>query len=442
MSFYASLSQFGQNTALIDSDGEAISYETLQKKCEIFNQSIKEERSLILIAAKNSSETVVAYLSALMHGHVAILVNADTPTELLEPLIQAYQPNYIWKPSQNGYALTPLHTGTLDMHPDLALLIPTSGTTGSEKMIRLSYQNLQANTASIVEYLPLTCKDRAITTLPLYYSFGLSILHTHLALGACIVLSSETLMSKTFWQRCERHHISSFSGVPYHFEMLRRLGFDTLPNSLRYITQAGGKMNEKLVRELGLWCQEHAKALYIMYGQSEATARMSYLDPTKVLKKPKSIGKAIPGGSLEIINGELRYRGANVMLGYAKSLADLGKEDTCKGVLYTGDLGYRDDEGDFYITGRSKRFIKLNGLRIGLDEIEQFLKDRGIEAMCSGDDKKLVVGTCKDTEVQKLITKQFGLHHSTIAVITLSELLIKPSGKYDYHALMEHYHDA
>ncbi len=431
MNFYGTLESFGDATALIE-NGRHLSYRELQKECDAFAKQIAPQRALILIAAKNNIETVAAYLSALQNGHVAMMLDADMPDTLLGPILEAYTPNYLYR---NG-TLEPLHVTPLKLHEKLALLIPTSGTTGSAKMIRLSHRNIQANTDSILNYLPITCNDSAITTLPLFYSFGLSILNTHLASGARVVLTNEGLLSKTFWQLCEAQQISSFSGVPYHYEMLQRLGFDKLPSSIHTLTQAGGKMHEKLVRTLGLWCQEHAKALYIMYGQSEATARISYLDPKKVVQKPTSIGRAIFGGHLEVVNDELIYRGENVMLGYALNADDMAKGDECGGVLHTGDLGYCDDAGDFYITGRAKRFIKLGGLRVGLDEIEQFLKNQGIEAMCGGDDTALLIATCKNAETAKTVVAQtFKLHHSLIKTRVVDALPTTASGKYDYKAL-------
>jgi len=437
VSFYGALESFGDATALIE-NGHTLTYRELQQACDAFARQITPQRALILIAAKNDMATVTAYLSALQNGHVAMMIGDDMPDTLLAPILQSYTPNYLYRDG----TLETLHVTPLNLHEKLALLIPTSGTTGSEKMIRLSYRNLEANTASILGYLHLTCNDTAITTLPLYYSFGLSILNTHLGVGGRVVLTSEGLLSRSFWEQCDAHAVTSFSGVPYHYDMLRRLGFEKLPQSVRMLTQAGGKMHEKAVAALGAWCQTQGKALYVMYGQSEATARISYLDPEKVLQKPASIGRAIPGGHLEIVNDELIYRGDNVMLGYAVNAADLARGDDCGGVLATGDLGYQDDEGDFYVTGRIKRFIKLHGLRISLDAVEQFLKARGIEAMCGGDDTALVIGTRDAEGIRKLICDTFALHHSVVKVRTLEQLFVKPSGKYDYAALMEQRRDA
>ncbi len=432
MSFFEDLARFGNATALIEND-QPISYTSLQKACDAIAEQVTQPRALILICAKNDAATVTAYLTALQYGHVAIMLSADMSDALLEPLIATYTPNYIFK---NG-ALETLHVTPMALHNDLALLIPTSGTTGSEKMVRLSYKNLRANTASILKYLRITCNDTVITTLPLFYVFGLSILHTHLDVGARIVLCNDTLMSREFWHLCDTYGATSFSGVPYHYEMLKRLGFEKLPDSIHTLTQAGGKMHESLVHELGQWCKAQNRSLYVMYGQSEATARISYLEPSRVLQKPTSIGRAISGGSLEIVDGELIYRGDNVMMGYAQNVADLAKGDTLGGVLHTGDLGYADNDGDYYITGRIKRFVKLGGLRISLDAIEQFLKNRGIEAMCAGDDNGLIIATCNDEKSAKTVVSQtFKLHHSLIQTRTFASLPTTASGKYDYKALL------
>ncbi len=431
MSFYGALETFGDATALIASEGR-MSYAMLAQKADALYRPYNIQRALVMIAAQNDVLSVAAYLGALRAGHAVMMIDGDLDASLLQPLLDAYRPNMLFKEG----TLDLLHHTPLRLHEALALLIPTSGTTGSPKMIRLSYRNLDANAVSILDYLQLTCNDVAITTLPLFYSFGLSILHTHLCVGASIVVTSESLMSRTFWEMCAAHGVSSFSGVPYHYEMLRRLGFDTLPSCVRTLTQAGGKMHETLVLELALWCAQTNRRLFVMYGQSEATARISYLHPARTLQKPSSIGRAIAGGSLEVIEGELVYRGDNVMQGYAQNAEDLAHGDELGGVLYTGDLGHRDEEGDFYITGRAKRFIKLSGLRIGLDEIEQFLKSHAIEAMCMGSDTALLIATCNDAQKAKtLVSQNFKLHHTLIHTRTLNTLPLTPSGKPDYKAL-------
>ena len=222
-----------------------------------------------------------------------------------------------------------------DLHPDLALLLSTSGSTGSPKLVRLSHDNLRCNAASIADYLGLTPDDRAITSLPMHYCYGLSVVHSHLLVGAGLVLTDLSVVDECFWRLAEDAGATSFAGVPYTFEQLERSGFTerALP-SLRYVTQAGGRMAPERV---GRW-RDHGRRsgwdLVVMYGQTEATARMAWLPPDRADAHPEAVGIPIPGGSfrLEPVDevdepgvGELVYAGPNVMQGYAVSAADLAR---------------------------------------------------------------------------------------------------------------------
>ena len=290
---------------------------------------------------------------------------------------------------------------------DLALLLTTSGSTGSPKLVRLSQKNLRSNADSIISYLNITEDERPVTGLPMYYSFGLSIINSHLLKGATLLLTNDSYIKKEFWTFANQYGFTSFSGVPFTFELLNKIKFWSMQlPTLKTITQAGGKLNNELIQ---LFYEEGKKKgieFITMYGQTEATARMSYL-PVKFLEtKLGSIGKGIPGGTLFLVDddkqmimhpnviGELVYKGDNVCLGYAESLDDLYRGDDNKGVLYTGDLAYFDEDGFFYIAGRKKRFLKLYGNRISLDYVEQLLTPYLKEKVCIGkNDEKLIILT-------------------------------------------------
>jgi len=331
------------------------------------------------------------------------------------------------------------------------LLLTTSGSTGSPKLVRISYKNIEANAASIAEYLAIDENERAITTLPMSYSFGLSIINSHLLKGATILLTSKTLMEKEFWAFLKREKATSMSGVPYTYEILKKLRFFRMDlPSLTTLTQAGGKLNNELNKEFSEFCQQSGKRFFVMYGQTEATARMSYLPPKYSLTKLGSMGIPIPGGEFSLIDetgsailgsdivGELVYKGKNVSMGYAECGSDLRKEDENQGVLITGDLAKRDSDNFHYIVGRKKRFIKIFGNRVNLDETERLLKSIISDCACTGvDDHMLIYITdnSRNDEIRNFISSKTGIHHSAFSVRHIDSIPKNNSGKTIYSSL-------
>jgi acyl-coenzyme A synthetase/AMP-(fatty) acid ligase len=337
------------------------------------------------------------------------------------------------------------------LYPDLMLLLTTSGSTGSPKLVRQSYQNIKANTESIVEYLHIDEGDRAITTLPMNYTYGLSILNTHLHKGAGIILSDASLMEKRFWSLLEQEKATTFGGVPYTFEILKKLHFEKMNvPCLRYITQAGGKLSGELQCEFVDICKNKNIQLIVMYGQTEASPRMSYLPWEYAESKLGSIGIAIPDGSFHLedsngkkiestgVIGELIYQGENVALGYAENRFDLERGDDNKGILYTGDMARRDADGFYYIVGRKKRFLKIFGNRVNLDEVENLLQKEKIDCACSGEDDHLRIYVSDGNVIEK--TMQFlvdhtGINRNAVKIMLLNEIPRNESGKILYSAL-------
>lgn len=404
-------------TAIVKQDGTSLTYSQLYSAADCFAEKLAE-RSLLLIQAANNLESVISYIACLRNNHVAMLVSRDMSSGMLETLKEIYTPDYVYAPNQNGsYELneTPHHKTQQksELHPELAVLLSTSGSTGSPKLVRLTRNNLAANAADIAEYLRLSNTERAITNLPLFYSYGLSIINSHLLVGATLLLTEDSLISPSFWNFYDEYEATSLAGVPYTYEMLELVGFrNRVHPHLRYMTQAGGHMPEKLVKTYAQWALEKGILFYVMYGQTEATARMSYLPPGEALLHPDSIGVAIPNGKLYLVDennrrinkpgsvGELVYNGNNVCMGYAETRADLAKEDENNGILKTGDLAKFDSNGLFYITGRLKRFLKIAGNRFGLDELESQFNKAGIFAICGGTDGKLLVAVTSANDVQ------------------------------------------
>ncbi len=352
--FVQSLHDFGDRPALIESEA-TWSYRQLATTVESVASSLRESGPVHVIPAHNTIDCVVQYLSVLCAGKVAVMA-APCRADLLA---RTY-------PQDSA------------VHPELAVLLPTSGSTGDPKTVRLSRMNLDANAAAIATALGLRESDRAVTTLSPAYSYGLSVINSHLSVGASLVLTEGSVTDPDFFEPCGG--VTVMPGVPYTFEMLRRLGFhapDHLPH-LRLLTCAGGRLPEVRVRELAAAGERHGFGLVVMYGQTEATARMAVLPADMAAEHPRSVGYPVPGGRFEIVGadgdgvGEIVFEGPSVMMGYARGPEDLTAEPM-EPRLVTGDLGFIDD-GLLHVTGRTTRFAKVRGLRMNLDDIEGCLE--------------------------------------------------------------------
>lgn len=455
-SFVHQLNKFHHLTALEFEYEKPVSYGQLIKEMDTFAQKLIGNRQLVLIEARRNYETIIAYLACLKYHHCVLIIESELNESAKKQLIDTYQPNWQYKDHKNGYQLNHLRKKAHTLHPDLALLLSTSGSTGSPKLVKLSLRNLQSNAHAITLYLGIKQQDITITSLPLSYSYGLSVINSHLLVGASIVVTNQSIMTRAFWNIFQKKQVSSLAGVPYIYEMLIKLKFTqmNLPH-LKTLTQAGGKLSEDLVQTLVHYAQEKNIKFFIMYGQTEATARMSYLSPEKALTKPHSIGQAIPGGQLwledkegNIITktqqiGELFYSGNNVMLGYANHLKELADADSLLGQLPTGDLGFFDSDGDFSITGRQSRFIKIYGNRVGLDEIEAYLLSYQIRGTVLGRDNLLYIISeekLNETKLLHLIKKRYGFNKNTIKIISNYPLPRSSSGKILMSELMQSIH--
>lgn len=438
--FARDLAVHGDRTALL-TDGGALSYRELSALVLRRCVELGEQRRLVMIAGANRLDALVSYLAALSCGHPVLLAPGDSPTAF-EALRSAYDPDVI-----AGDTVREVRPGTAHgLHPDLALLQSTSGSTGSPKLVRLSQQNLQANAESIAEYLGITADDRAMTSLPMHYCYGLSVINSHLLRGASLVLTEQSVVEPGFWELFTAHGATSLAGVPYTFDLLDAVGFAqmTLP-SLRYVTQAGGRLDPQRVLHYAGAGRRAGWRLFVMYGQTEATARMAYLPPELAEHHPRAIGVPIPGGSLHLGDaedtddgvGELVYRGPNVMLGYAHSPADLALGRTVD-ELRTGDLARIDRSGLFEIVGRRSRFAKLFGLRLDLQEIEAQLRSWGVDACCAADEHTLAVAFEPGRtagEVRRWVTDRYGLPQHAVTAVEVAELPRLASGKPDYQAV-------
>lgn len=457
MNFATGLERYGDSAALVFADGTSCTYRELAQRADaVFDApgAPGRPRTLVAIECSNVAASVCAYLGALRRGHPALLVDGQLAQDLREQLYARFGVACAWSVDGQWRALSGPAPA---VHGDLALLLSTSGSTGSPKLVRLSLGNLQANAEAIAGYLALDAGERPITTLPLHYSYGLSVLNSHLACGASIALSAESVTSAGFWNHFRAAGATSLAGVPATYAMLRQLRFErmALP-TLRTMTQAGGRMAPELAGWFGELAASRGQRFFVMYGQTEATARISYVPPERLLDKPDSIGIAIPGGALDLVDdagnvlseagvvGQLRYRGPNVMLGYAEQATDLALPDVQQGSLLTGDLALRDEEGYFHLRGRLKRFIKVFGNRIGLDEVESELRRRGHDVAVTGRDDLLLLalrGTDPDgtavVELAALAASLYRLHPSAIRAVRVDTFPLSAAGKILYMDLLE-----
>jgi long-chain acyl-CoA synthetase len=453
-------------TAVVLPNGNKFSYGDIQTYSNKINQKING-RCLVFCLSKNHIGSLCGYLSFITNRVVPLLLDSSIPWELLKQLIEIYKPKYLWLPAdqssaiQGGVTVMSIFDYTLIkmpfngkylLHDDLALLLTTSGSTGSPKLVKLTYKNIYSNAASISNYLSIDKYERPITSLPMHYSFGLSIINSHLISGATILLTNNSLMEKEFWVFLKSYEATSLSGIPYSFEILKKLRFFKLDlPHLKTLTQAGGKLNDDLNHEFSVFCQDNDKRFFVMYGQTEASPRMSYLPPEYSISKLSSMGIAIPGGRFSLIDencnliteneiiGELVYKGPNVSMGYAICGEDLAKGDENNGVLVTGDLAKKDIDGFYYIVGRKKRFLKLYGNRINLDETERLIKDIIPDVACAGIDDKMVIYITDEKlidEVKSFISKILKINSRAFKIKIIEKIPKNSSGKTIYSDLL------
>ncbi len=421
-----------------------LTYDELYEQVKVFAASLtqhKEGKAFGIIYMRNSIPSMVAYLGALYKRDAVLLLDASLAEPLKQQFAVHYAPDWIF---DEALQLCESEQST-NIDPQLAVLLSTSGSTGNPKLVRLSYANLQANAHSIATYLQLGADERPITTLSPAYSYGLSVINSHLLKGCTILLTDESIITANFWNLFRQYEATSFAGVPYIYQMLYRLRFHTIElPSLRYFTQAGGRLSETLITYFNDSADSRHIPFFIMYGQTEATARISFVPPHQLPTKIGSIGIAIPDGNLHLDSetGELIYTGPNVMLGYAEQREDLALGDVQQGVLNTGDLARQDEDGYFWIVGRMKRFMKLYGLRMNLDDLERFIESVALMPVaCISHDEKLAIVTegslCEEDKqsIKQQLKAQYGIHHTSIELHALQKLPRLSSGKIDYTSL-------
>lgn len=455
--------------ALIDAERDVhVTYRHLDTLIDDYAPLFSRPKALAFLFISPSIECIAAYLALLKQAHAVAIFDSSLHPALKQRLIDLYRPDFVMAPAPQEpppadyLPVAHAHSASLAvwrspgehsptrLHPDLQLLLSTSGTTGSPKLIRLSQKNILSNAAAIVGYLDISPRERAITTLPYSYSYGLSVLHSHLLAGASVVLTQQSVVQAAFWSAADAYACTSMAGVPYTYQLLDRLGIEQqLPASLKTLTQAGGRLEPKLVVKFHHIMSQRNGRFVPMYGQTEATARIAYLPAHFLPEKAGAIGIAIPGGKLHLFDGgqevleankagEIVYEGDNVMLGYATQPADLALGDLLHGRLETGDVGFRDDEGVYFLTGRLKRISKVYGQRINLDEIEATLSAHGRVAAVSDDTRILIYFEAPGVDFEactQMLARLYHLAPATFECRELPHLPLTVSGKIDYTQL-------
>ena len=453
-----------EHFAAIDDNGGQLTYgELVWLRGEL--ASVLPERELVFCLCENRVGALAGFLSLYDCKDVCLLLSAHIDNALLQVLDETYGPSYYWMPepmatesgferiyTYKGYILCKTGKTSPSLHSDLSMLMTTSGTTGSPKLVRHKYGNIESNARNVAKVFGWTAEERGIIDLPMQYTMGLNVINSHLYAGATILLVEANLMSPLFWKFIKENKGTNFTGVPFSYEVLNRLRFTRM--DLPYLTtlaEGGGKLSDTLFKTFADYAAEKGKRFFATFGTTETSARLAFLPPEEATTHIGSIGHAIPEGRLILmdengqeitesdVEGELHYEGPNVTMGYGTCIEDLMQGDEFCGVYATGDLAKKDRDGYYYIVGRKKRFLKLFGLRVSLDQSEKIIKEHfGIDCACTGDDSKMRIYITDDSlkeDVKHLISEKTGLISTSFEVKVLDAIPRFESGKINYRQL-------
>jgi acyl carrier protein len=444
--FADQLGQFGDSPALDLPKVGTVTYRKLSEDVEAYSTRFGSARRLILLEFATTYEAIVAYLAALKTRNPIILTDPGKRTANNRTAEQFGVELFI---SSDG-SLEERSVGQrYELHPCLAVLLSTSGSTGTPRLVRLSRQNIQSPSESTAEYLEYRKNDVAALALPLHFGAGLFVLNSHLLLGAKCSATDIPINSVHYLEWLRDARITNFTGVPYAFEVFEQIQFRKFEfPDLKNMTVLGGKLPFDIMREYVNYLKERQAKFYIDYGQTEAN-RAAYLPPEAVLENPNCIGRAAPGVELYLADedgsritevntqGELVIVGPNVMMGYATCGADLSEGDTLQ-ERYTGDFAERTTADLFKIVGRKARFSKIAGFRVSHENVEEHLAENGISALVTGTDKFLVVALTDGTGVDEattVILQCTTLNSTQLKVFHLEEVPRLSNGKPDYQTI-------
>ncbi len=440
-----------ERKCLVDHTGRWLSYGEVLSLIRSQARELKRHRGgVALVAPANDIASAVAILAAWSAGIAVALIDPAAELAARNAFVSAFKPEVTFTP-QAGFIATGLSGEPV--RPGTGILMSTSGTTGSSKFVRLPSEALFANANQIARVLAINERDIGICHLPLHYSYGLSVLLSHIESGAAAFLTDEKITSPDFGTKISAAGGTHLPGVPFHYTTIARMGLDRIvPPSVTTFTQAGGHLERRFRDTIYTQAQTRGARFYVMYGQTEAAPRMTTLPDHVFPAKPDSVGCALPGGKIEIVDengnslppetvGRIVYRGPNVMWGYATSRACLTRGDDLNGRLETGDMGRLDDDGFLFIVGRNQRLAKIAGLRIGLDEIEQRLKPEFDVALLPDTESVRIyfAGPAGTTEAlsQRVsaLAGEYKIPARSFVLTPVAAIPLKASGKVDFARL-------
>jgi len=446
----------------VDSDGAFITYGELSSFARDFEVA---PRTIVFCLCENDIGALAGFFALIENKAVPLLLSEKMNSDMLTHLLDIYTPAYIWcrisiadyfdyscVSEAYGYKLLKTNNDPYPLYDDLAMLLTTSGSTGSPKLVRHSYKNISENPKNVARFFQITSDCRAMADLPIHYTMGLSVICSHISAGAQVLLTSISLVDAAYWDFFKEYKPTTFTGVPYSYEVLNKLRFTRNEHpELRIITQGGGKLSEELYLTFANYALETGKKFIPTFGMTECTARMAGLPPELALEKVCAIGCAIPGGRLFLVDdsgsevvqneatGEMGFEGPGVTLGYAQCRDDLQMGDERNGRILTGDLAKRDSSGVYFIVGRKSRFLKLLGYRVNLDECEKLIRSEfSSECACTGDDENMIIYVEEQgiaDEVSVFLSKKTGIGKPAFTVKEVSALPRSPAGKVLYSEL-------
>lgn len=451
--------------AAIDDRGYKVTYGELLDAVDKVATHMKE-RAIAFVLCQNSVGALAAYIGCVNNKTVPLMLNESLDQELLNKLTEIYLPRYFWIPEEKadkflgyaqimniyGYVLLETHEKLYPIHENLSLLLTTSGSTGSPKLVRYKYGNLEANARNVANVFGWTEYERAFCDLSMNYTMGLNVINSHLWVGATVILVSSNIVSPEYWNIMKEQHCTNITGVPFSYEVFFKLRLPRmkLPDMITF-AEGGGRLTDKMFLDMVNYAEISGKRFIATFGTTETSARLAFLPPEEARTHCGSIGKAIPEGRLSLIDergneinepvaeGEMVYEGPNVTMGYATMREELLLGDVFQGRYVTGDIARRDADGYYYIIGRKNRFLKLLGYRVSLDQCERLISTEfGIECACTGTDKALVVyitDSKKRSEVERYIVDKIHLYKSLVKVRVIDYIPKNENGKILYRLL-------